>query len=134
MHDGMGADHRLTLLVVEDDADIRETLAEALEGEGYLVFTARHGREALDRLEFGLRPALILLDLMMPVMNGLEFLSELRTRPGFSRTPVVVVSANQGYEAEDLGAREVLRKPITLDTLFKVVSRLVAPEPQLSAV
>ena len=61
------------------------------------MHSASDGRDALDRLEFGLKPDLILLDLMMPVLNGFDVLAALKKRPDWSTIPVVVVSANRGY-------------------------------------
>src|SRR5690606_28206772 len=82
-----------TILVVEDDADIREVLREVLEVEGFTVRTADNGKVGLEALEEIGRPCLILLDLMMPVMNGLEFLAALRARSAPRSPPVVIVSA-----------------------------------------
>ncbi len=79
-----------TLLLVEDDPDIRESVSELLEEEGYCVWQATNGREALDVLEAGCRPDVILLDLMMPVMTGWEFLS--RQQALDASIPVCVIS------------------------------------------
>ena len=81
------------ILVVEDDADIRETLREVLTDHGYVVTTACNGREALDALDQITEPSAILLDLMMPVMTGPEFLEELDHRNPPSHSPIVIVSA-----------------------------------------
>lgn len=81
------------ILVVEDDSDIRETLQQVLELEGYRVATAANGHEGLAALETGERPSLILLDLMMPVMSGAEMLDHLRTDERLADIPVVVVTA-----------------------------------------
>ena len=91
------------------------------------VHAATDGRDALDRLEFGLRPDVILLDLMMPVLNGFDVLNALQARSDWKAIPVVVVSANRGYEAEDLpGATSILRKPVNLDRLIAAVEQAVA--------
>jgi CheY-like chemotaxis protein len=86
-----------TVLVIDDDVDIREMLDAALTTEGYAVVTAANGKAALDRLAdmqtVHQSPCLILLDLMMPVMNGVEFLSRLQSDPALSPLPVVVMSA-----------------------------------------
>jgi CheY-like chemotaxis protein len=82
------------LLVVDDDPAIRETLADLLQDEGYVVMTAINGKEALTRLRAGsARPCVILLDLMMPVMSGAEFYAEMRSDPALADIPVVVISA-----------------------------------------
>jgi CheY-like chemotaxis protein len=108
-----------TVLVVEDDPDIRDTLAELLAAEGYAVTSASNGREALDRLAVIERPCMILLDLMMPVMNGWDFLDVLGHADGLSTIPVTVVSA-AGHNIPT-GVARYLRKPIDLDRLIATV-------------
>jgi len=112
-------------MVVEDDFDIRDTLAQILEAEGYSVSGAANGAEALEVLEKGATPALILLDLMMPVMNGWQFRAEQLKRPELADIPVVVISADAGVgkKAEAIGAADSLKKPVPLETLLDVVSR-----------
>ena len=118
---------RRDVLIVDDDPDIRDAVGECLRYEGYDVHSATDGRDALDRLEYGLRPAVILLDLMMPVLNGFDVLEALKSRPEWKSIPVVIVSANRGYEAEDLsGAVSVLRKPVNVDRLLAAVEQAVA--------
>ena len=120
---------RRDILIVDDDPDIRDALGECLRYEGYGVHSAADGRDALDRLEFGLRPDVILLDLMMPVLNGFDVLKALQTRQDWRSIPVVVVSANRGYEAEDLkGAVSILRKPVNVERLIAVVEQATAPQ------
>jgi two-component system, chemotaxis family, chemotaxis protein CheY len=99
---------RSTILAVDDDVDLRESMQEILELEGYLVATASHGQHALDLLRKGEHPQLILLDLMMPVMNGAEFLVELRADPQLQDIPVLLVTAFAD-RAEGLPAQQVLR-------------------------
>ena len=118
---------RRDVLIVDDDPDIRDAVGECLRFEGYGVHAAADGKDALDRLEFGLRPDVILLDLMMPVLNGFDVLLALQARPEWRSIPVVVVSANRGYEAEDLsGAVSILRKPVSVDRLIAAVEQAVA--------
>jgi CheY-like chemotaxis protein len=122
----VGLNHRREILIVDDDPDIRDALGECLRYEGYDVHAAADGRDALDRLEFGLKPDVILLDLMMPVLNGFDVLEALKKRPEWRTIPVVVVSANRGYQAEDLdGAVGILRKPVNVDRLIAVVEQAV---------
>jgi two-component system, OmpR family, response regulator CpxR len=116
---------RGNVLVVEDDDDVRDGLRDILEEEGYRVWTAANGQEALDRLS-ALSPQLILLDLMMPVMNGVEFLSILRQHKTLSATPVVVVSA-WSKEARSIAVQGFLAKPVALDALLSVVQRFCSP-------
>jgi CheY-like chemotaxis protein len=115
------------VLLVDDDPDIRDSVGDCLRDEGYEVHTAGNGQEALDRLTFGLRPSVILLDLMMPVLNGFEVLNALRGRPDWQGIPVVIVSANRGYEADDMrGVFEILRKPVPLEEMLETIQRAVA--------
>jgi DNA-binding response OmpR family regulator len=114
------------VLVVDDDPDILDALSEILEAEGYDVQRARNGREALQRLEQGL-PDLVLLDLMMPVMDGWEFARSLD--PG-ARPPIIVLSAdrNVSAKAKEIGALGWLAKPFELSDLLAAVRSVVPVE------
>ena len=119
---------RWDVLIVDDDPDIRDAVGECLRYEGYDVHSAADGRDALNRLEFGLKPDVILLDLMMPKLNGFDVLQALQSRPDWKRIPVVVVSANRCYQADDLaGAVSILRKPVNVDRLIEAVQQAVSP-------
>jgi CheY-like chemotaxis protein len=111
------------VLVVDDDPDILDALSEILEVEGYAVERARNGREALQRIEQKL-PDLVLLDLMMPVMDGSEFARKLA--PG-ARPPIIVLSAdrNVSTKAREIGAIGWLAKPFELSDLLAAVKRVV---------
>jgi CheY-like chemotaxis protein len=113
------------VLIIEDDLDIRDALGQILEEEGYAVATAANGQEALDQLRSGPPPRLILLDLMMPVMNGWQFRAEQRQDPALAAIPVVVISAdtNIGDKATQLGVREYFRKPIEITGLLEMLER-----------
>ena len=111
------------VLVVEDDAEIRDLLREVLEDEGYVVAVAEHGREALEDLERGLQPALMLVDLMMPVMNGWELLDALAAKG--STIPVTIVSAVA--DRNPLPGVRVIKKPINLDVLIDAVNDVCRP-------
>ncbi|MBF5041270.1 response regulator [Aggregicoccus sp. 17bor-14] len=118
-----------TVLVVDDDPDILEALSEILEAEGFEIRRARNGKEALERLEPD-APQLILLDLMMPVMDGWEFAQRMRQRPPeIARIPIIVLSAdrNVGSKATDLGAVGHLAKPFELNDLLELVRRSLEP-------
>jgi CheY-like chemotaxis protein len=120
---------RQIILVVEDDAGIRESLADVLEEHGYQVIAAESGRRGLELLEQSRRPSLILLDLMMPEMSGTEFLSELQHKAELARIPVVVVSA-WPKEAEGVRHRThgFVKKPVSLKTLLRMVDGLCSAE------
>jgi len=104
---------------------VRSSVAEILELEGFAVDTAVHGQQALDKLRSGASPNVMLLDLMMPVMNGLELLQHLRAEAELRPPPVIVLSANRGYEAEDLGVAAVVRKPFDVDALVDNIATVL---------
>jgi CheY-like chemotaxis protein len=115
------------VMAVDDDADILLAFKDVLEMEGYCVLLARSGREALDLLRRGARPAVILLDLMMPDISGWEFRELQLAEASLASVPVVVVSG-QGVSARDVGALGVsgyLKKPVDLDQLLGTVARYV---------
>jgi two-component system chemotaxis response regulator CheY len=114
------------VLVVEDDTDIRETVAELLVEEGYEVRTAVSGRDALELLEGAdPLPDLVLLDLMMPIMDGWTFYDHLQKQPRWATLPIVVISAdaNVHEKAARLNPVACLRKPVGIDELLGVVGR-----------
>lgn len=120
--DGLpGGEHPPWILVVDDDESIREALQQLLELEGYPARTAESGPEALAMLRSG-GAGLVLLDLMMPVMNGWEVLDAMRADRDLASIPVVVVTAF-GRNLERLAELEVLRKPMEIDQLLEVVGR-----------
>ena len=113
------------ILIVDDDHGIRGVLTQILQDEGHRVSTASNGLEALQTLRKSLRPCVILLDLMMPVMNGWEFMSRRSQDDGISDIPVVVISADQQAreKATAIGAEDCLEKPIDLNRLIDTVER-----------
>jgi CheY-like chemotaxis protein len=119
----MGDSRRI--LLVEDDHVTRTSVALALELQGYEVSCAANGQEALDHLRGEGPPCLILLDLMMPVMDGWKFREEQRRDPALAAIPVVVVSADgtTPQKAAALGADDYLRKPVEVDELYDKVQR-----------
>jgi CheY-like chemotaxis protein len=114
------------VLVVDDDPDILEAICDILAGEGYRVARARHGLEALAAMDRE-RPALVLLDLMMPVMDGLAFAQALRGRERDRGVPIVVISADGNpQKAAAVGARGFLAKPFDIDALLGEVATITA--------
>ena len=109
------------ILVVDDDSQIIELLKIALERTGHEVDTARSGQEAIDSARSG-RPALILLDLVMPDMTGREVLEQIRSDPDLAQTPVVLATGEVGADS-DLDVMAVLTKPYKLDALYQVVEQ-----------
>ena len=115
-----------TILLVEDDFDVREALVETLRDRGYEVEAAGDGEQALNLLRNGVRPGLILLDLMMPRMSGSEFRMVQQVDPALSDLPVVLLSADGRMEekARALQVEGAIRKPIDLDELFALIERV----------
>jgi CheY-like chemotaxis protein len=111
-----------SILVVDDDFALREAICAALEGEGFSVVSAGNGREALEILRHEDHPCLVLLDLMMPVMNGWEFRAEQRQDPKLASIPVVVLSAFSRATDEELrDVKRFLRKPVSLTELLEAI-------------
>jgi CheY-like chemotaxis protein len=110
------------ILVVDDDPHLCEIMSDVLEAEGHTARMASNGQEALARIRER-KPQLILLDLMMPVMNGWELAAALRSNPEWSDIPIVVVTAahNGARREHELDARAVIHKPFSIDTLTEVV-------------
>ncbi len=119
-----------TILLVEDDHDVREALGETLRDHGYDVQTATDGQNALEVLRGGLRPGLILLDLMMPRMSGTEFRTVQRADPELAGVPVVLLSADARMDekARGLEVAGAIRKPIDMDQLLSTIERIGHPE------
>jgi two-component system, chemotaxis family, chemotaxis protein CheY len=111
------------VLIVNDDPDLLDATSFVLEAEGMAVETARNGEEALALIGAGRRPALVLLDLVMPVMNGWEFLATVANDPRLKGIPVVVLTA--GKHSEVPGALEILSEPMDLKELLRIVERHV---------
>ena len=120
----------IRVLIVEDDDDIRETLIEVLEDNGFEPSSAANGAEALDLLRSASPfPNVILLDMMMPVLDGWGFRSAQLADPRLSDIPVIVLTAHASIEetARTLGATGFLRKPVRLDPLLDTIRRHAAP-------
>lgn len=117
-----------SILVVDDDEDVCDAIRESLEDAGYDVAVAENGAQALASLRASeIKPALVLLDLMMPIMDGAQFLRELRTDDELRDLTVVLFSADGGAHANAtvLGANEGLRKPVQLRDLIAMVEKHV---------
>ncbi len=108
-----------TILVVEDERELREIMQEALEFSGYNVVTAVEGQAALDAIARIEHVCLVLLDLLMPGMNGWDFYKQMRTRPELDEVPVVVHSS--AAAAAPVGVNRVLTKPLDLARLLDLV-------------
>jgi CheY-like chemotaxis protein len=105
------------VLIIDDDRDTREALGELLADEGFVIEAAWNGAEALKRLRAGFRPHVIILDLMMPVMDGLAFRAEQKQDPEFAGIPVIGVTAGDTFDTDF----ECLRKPVRIDALITCI-------------
>jgi CheY-like chemotaxis protein len=114
-----------TILLIEDDADLADVIVEVLRMEGYRVAYASDGKAGLDLLKEQEHPDLILLDLMMPNMNGWEFREAQLRDARIAKIPVVVLSAT-GERSRPIDAALVLRKPVTLETLLRTVQEFTS--------
>jgi CheY-like chemotaxis protein len=109
------------ILVVEDDRDLREVLCEALRLEGYIVVGVEHGAAALQHLRAGGRPCVILLDLMMPVMDGWTFRREVLKDQELADIPLVVMTAAGHARAATIPSNAILHKPLQMDDVVETV-------------
>src|SRR5580765_7552213 len=109
------------VLIVEDDEDLRDMMAQMLTIEGFNAATAANGREALDYLHSTGKPNVILLDLMMPVMDGWEFRRQQKADPELAPVPVIVLSALDPPRAATVDADAFLKKPLDFDRLLDLV-------------
>ncbi len=114
-----------TVFVIEDDIGVSEALTAVLSAEGYSVTTAANGVEALAKLREAPPPGLIVLDLMMPVMDGYEFRAEQLREPALADVPVIVLTAGTAPRARELGHVDILKKPIDLASLLAAIARYV---------
>lgn len=109
---------KAAVLLVDDDQNVLEALSELLRDEGFEVAEAHNGLEALDFLRGNSRPALILLDLMMPMMSGLEFMEHKSKDPELAPIPVVIIS---GMATDMPGELPIIRKPFEPDSVLEAV-------------
>ncbi len=108
-----------TILLVEDEEDLRELMRDALELNGYVVVAASDGQEALEGLDSIASLGLVLLDLVMPRLNGWDFYQQLRARPALADVPVIVHSSSPTHAPA--GVTRVLQKPIEFERLLSIV-------------
>jgi CheY-like chemotaxis protein len=109
------------VLIVEDDEDLRDMMAQMLNIEGFAAASVSNGREALDYLHATGKPQVILLDLMMPVMDGWEFRRQQKADPELAPVPVIVLSALDQGRAAPVDADAFLKKPLDFDRLLNLV-------------
>jgi CheY-like chemotaxis protein len=110
-----------TVLVVDDEADIRDSLRDALEDAGYAVVLAANGRDALAVLPSLKPPCAVILDMIMPVMNGAELYAAMQAEPRFAEIPVVVSTSDASRAPSGV---LIMKKPLHLDRLLSALARL----------
>jgi CheY-like chemotaxis protein len=115
------------IMIVDDDEDLQILYGLYLKGESYQILQAYNGQEALDILEKE-KPDVIVLDMIMPVMDGEEFFIRLRTEKKITDVPVIIASINEKISQKlfGLGVYETLRKPFTIDTLVQKIRKALA--------
>jgi len=111
-----------TVLLIEDDGEVRDVCAQVLSDEGYTVHAAPDGVSGMARLDC--RPDVIVLDLVMPRMDGWEFMRRLRAVAGHEQTPVLLLTATASSGAALVGAQAILRKPFVVEALLRQVADL----------
>jgi CheY-like chemotaxis protein len=124
-------EQRPAVLIVEDDRDVAATITDVVEERGYRAIRAENGREALARLEHD-TPALMLIDIFMPIMNGVELLKVIKKSPKLSSIPRVLMTATND---QMIGVREdvtVLYKPVDFDALTQLLHRYCDPASRAS--
>ena len=114
--------HLSSILVVEDDIDIRSALVQILRMEGHVTAEAANGKEALEYIRNNPKPCMVLLDMMMPVMSGRQFLDAFKNEPESSSVPVVIISA-VADRIDTTGAKEFIRKPLEVSKLLEVIAK-----------
>jgi CheY-like chemotaxis protein len=115
------------LLVVDDDDDILLSLRQVLEDEGFDVLTARNGAEALDILQRNIVPHGIILDLMMPRMDGWDFLAAVQTDANLIEIPIILMTAVPSVKCRSAaggGARIIVQKPFNVETMIRIIRHL----------
>ena len=117
--------HQSKILVVEDDDDIRDSIKELLEEEGYCIETAANGQQALAQIRVRGAPQLILLDLMMPVMDGWQFQNQLRQDPDCAQIPVIVISASK-FSRQRVEADAFIPKPLDAGILLETIESVLS--------
>ena len=114
-----------TVLVVEDEQDLREMMRDALELNGYAVVTAGNGQDAMEKISHIENVCLVILDLFMPVMNGWDFIEQMRQRSDLASIPIVVHSSAPG--PLPAGITRFLQKPILFDRLISIAQEYCRP-------
>ncbi|WNG40028.1 response regulator [Archangium violaceum] len=114
-----------SILVVEDEFDVQQVVADVLRDEGYEVFVCGNGRDALARLREH-RPDVVVMDVMMPILSGVQALEQIRKMPGLDEVPVILMSEMPPRSGEPRLWQAFLRKPFRLEQLLSAVARVMS--------
>lgn len=115
----------INILIIEDDNAIRNAMSSVLELEGYSTGLASNGKQAMDMIKAGHLPDIILLDMMMPIMSGWDFLDFVRANSKTSQIPIIVVSA-YAESAKSVRPQAVVPKPVRVNSLLETIELIVA--------
>jgi two-component system, chemotaxis family, chemotaxis protein CheY len=119
----------MKVLVVDDSVTMVMSLKTTLTMNGFEVETASHGQAALDKLKAGVTPNLVITDINMPVMGGLELIGKLRAMPGFKFTPILTLTTESDAAKRDQGKRAGatgwIVKPVSGDDLIRVIKKVL---------
>lgn len=126
MKDQINRPGRKWILIVEDDPNISKAIQLALELEGYSSLAAPNGKIGINILDSEPLPSVIFLDLMMPVMDGIQFMAEVSKNAAFSKIPVVLVTAFTEKAGQISGIAGVIKKPINIDSLLEFAQKYCA--------
>jgi two-component system chemotaxis response regulator CheY len=120
-----------TVLIIDDSASLRQVVNFTLKAAGYTVVEAEHGQDALDKITSGVKPNLIICDVNMPVMNGIAFVTELKSLPDHQFIPVIMLTTEAGedmkLQGQMAGCKSWLVKPFRPDIVLKAVQKLILP-------
>ena len=126
---------KITILIIDDEIVSRYTIESSLDSEAYTLVSAENGEQALEKIEV-IKPDIVLLDVMMPGMNGFEVCRRLRAYPEFAHLPIIMVTAWDDPIARarclEMGATEVICKPLNHKDLIAIVSQFTQSQPQNS--
>lgn len=108
-------------MIVDDEEDIRDSLRDVFEDEGYIVASAVNGHKGLEHLRSQRAPCVIILDLMMPVMSGVELYSLVKSESALASIPIIISTSDPSQAPE---GSLIMQKPIDLDVMLATVASM----------
>lgn len=120
-----------TILIIDDSTSLRQVVQITLKGAGYNVVQAENGKDALDKLQSGVKPSLIICDVNMPIMDGISFVKEAKSLPEHKFTPIIMLTTESAedkkLEGQMAGAKAWVVKPFRPEVMLKAVQKLILP-------